>query len=61
MSLPVDGMKLTGQTTVPIGPDGFAKFEDLGVRGVSMGRKLALEFFLDGIGLEICVRNFETF
>jgi len=48
-------MKLTGTTTVQIGSDGFAKFTDLGLEGVSMGRQLALEFYLDGDDLEICV------
>ena len=51
----MDGVSLVGTTTVQIGEDGFAKFFDLGIEGSSSGKQLALEFYLDGEGLEICV------
>lgn len=58
MDVLVDGVNLVGTTTVQIGEDGFAKFFDLGIEGSSSGKQLALEFYLDGEGLEICVSIF---
>ena len=49
----VEGIKLTGTTSVKISSDGFAKFNNLGITGSSTGTDLSLEFYLDGA--EICV------
>ncbi|CAG5096144.1 Oidioi.mRNA.OKI2018_I69.XSR.g14489.t2.cds [Oikopleura dioica] len=51
----VHGVVLTGQTTVTVDQDGLAKFTDLGVSGAYTGSgEIALEFFLDGSGMQIC-------
>ena len=52
----VEGMMLTGTTSVQIGEDGFAKFTDLGVTGTSTGTDLSLDFYL--AGGEVCVSIF---
>merc|ERR1712176_137004 len=51
----VHGVVLTGQTTVQVDQDGLAKFTDLGISGAFSGSgSVALEFFLDGSGMQIC-------
>ena len=42
--------------------DGLAKFTDLGVSGAYTGSgEIALEFFLDGSGMQICVSKIRGF
>ena len=49
----LEGITLTGQTSVQIGSDGFARFTNLGISGTSSGIDLSLEFYLEGA--EVCV------
>jgi len=51
----VQGVVLTGRTTINVDQDGLAKFTDLGISGAFSGSgSVALEFFLDGSGMQIC-------